>query len=166
MRYIGIDPSTKTGLCVLNETGEVVISREIVDKRSKDPERMYNIIEDTIEEIRFHDSQHETYVCIEQFGFASQRAILMGGYGWGIRMGLYREGIEYSEVAPAALKKFTGAKGNAKKDTIRLEVYKRWGFEHPSDNVVDAYVLAQIARAKHLHEGIPKFQADVLQKIG
>ena len=36
---------------------------------------------------------------------------------------------------------------NAKKDEVRLEVYKRWGFEAPTNDEVDAYVLARIGLA-------------------
>ena len=45
------------------------------------------------------------------------------------------------------LKKFATGKGNTKKEDTVLPIFKRWDFEHPSDNVRDAYVLAQIARS-------------------
>ena len=50
-------------------------------------------------------------------------------------------------VPPATLKKFVAGKGNAKKDTMRLETFKRWKYEHPSDNIVDAYGLAKVGLA-------------------
>lgn len=142
-RYVGIDPSTKTGLVVLDEDGELWEAREI-EKPGKDPGRMYNLIGSVMELICDRD-----IVAIEGFGFASQSGFLLGGIGWGLRMDMFHRDIQYCEVAPAALKKFTGCKGNAKKDELGVEIYKRWGFEHKSDNVRDAYVLAQIARALH-----------------
>jgi len=43
-------------------------------------------------------------------------------------------------VAPAQLKKFATGDHVAKKDRVRLAVYKRWGFEDESNDVVDAFV--------------------------
>ncbi len=56
-------------------------------------------------------------------------------------------GVAFLVVPPARLKKFACGKGNAKKDEIRLAVYKRWGFEAPTNDEVDAYVLARIGLA-------------------
>jgi crossover junction endodeoxyribonuclease RuvC len=158
-RYVGIDPSTKTGLVVIDEHGDVWEACEI-EKSGKDPARMYSLIGGVMEYLTDKD-----VVAIEGFGFASQSGFLLGGIGWGIRMDMYHRGIKYHEVAPAALKKFTGCKGNAKKDALAVEIFKRWGFEHGSDNVRDAYVLAQVARA--LHEPLPliKAQQEVIQVI-
>jgi crossover junction endodeoxyribonuclease RuvC len=158
-RYVGIDPSTKTGIVVLDEHGDLWEAREI-EKEGKDPARMYSLIGTVMGYLHNGD-----IVAIEGFGFASQTGFLLGGIGWGIRMDMYHRGIKYYEVAPAALKKFTGCKGNAKKDELAVEIFKRWGFEHASDNVRDAYVLAQVARA--LHEPVPliKAQAEVIQTI-
>lgn len=164
MLYIGIDPSTKTGLVVLDKDGRVLTGQEVTTK-GKDPKRMSDIVGCVAGGVNLFAKEAPVKIAIEGFGFATQQGIQLGGYGWGIRCKLYEMGLQYIEVAPTALKKFTGAKGNAKKDIIRLEVYKRWGFEHASDNVVDAYVLAQIAR--HIGEGLPvtKFQDEVIKNI-
>ncbi|MEB3103059.1 hypothetical protein [Ferviditalea candida] len=158
-RYVGVDPSTQTGLVILNESGDLIDCMEITAK-GKDPERMAEIIFKTLEQIEYSDR-----VTIEGFGFASRYGFLLGGLGWGMRLGLYERGVRYTEVAPAALKRFTGAKGNAKKDEMAVEIFKRWGFEHKSDNVRDAFVLAQIGR--FIGEGIDgtKFQQKIIQTI-
>lgn len=54
--------------------------------------------------------------------------------------------INFIEAPATTLKKFV-AKGGAKKDEVRLEVYKKWGFEHASNDAVDAYLAAQFGRA-------------------
>jgi crossover junction endodeoxyribonuclease RuvC len=159
VRFIGVDPSTKTGIVALSSNGEVLVAKEI-EKEGKDPERMSELIQAVTNEIEDTD-----IVAIEGFGFASQRGFLLGGIGWGIRLELYRRGIPYLEIAPSALKKFTGAKGNANKEKIAVEVYKRWGFEHDSNNVIDAYVLAQIARSTKGLIDTTKFQKEVLEKV-
>jgi crossover junction endodeoxyribonuclease RuvC len=159
MRFIGIDPSTKTGIVALSGNGEVLLAKEI-EKEGKDPERMSELIQAVSAEIEDTD-----IVVIEGFGFTSQRGFILGGIGWGIRLELYRRGISYLEIAPAALKKFATTKGNANKEKIAVEVYKRWGFEHDSNNVIDAYVLAQIARALNGQVELTKFQKEALNKI-
>lgn len=158
-RFVGIDPSLRTGFVALSPYGEVIEMKEI-ERDGDDPARMSDLIQAVV------DAVHKTdFVAIEGFGYASQKGFLLGGIGWGIRIELYRRGIPYVDVAPSLLKKFAGAKGNAKKEQVVLEVYKRWGFEHDSNNVTDAYVLAQIARARGTGIELTKFQKDVLDKI-
>lgn len=159
MRFVGIDPSTKTGVCVIDESGNVIDAVEIT-ATGKDPHRMMEIIGSTMDMLEPND-----LVCIEGFGFASQSGFLLGGLGWGIRMDMASRDIRYNEVAPAALKKFAGGKGNAKKDELAVHIFKQWGFEHGSDNVRDAYVLAQIARAIRMDNAKTAYQRDVIEAI-
>lgn len=158
-RYVGIDPSTATGFVALSPSGALLDAREIEGK-GEDPRRMFSIIQAVFKAIQPGD-----IICIEGFGFASQSGFLLGGIGWGIRMELYRRGIAYQEVSPNGLKKFSGAGGTAKKPEVAVETYKRWGFQCKSDNVTDAYVLAQIARAMHEDIKITKFQQEVIDAI-
>lgn len=158
-RFIGIDPSTKTGLVILNQDGNILDTIEITAKGS-DPGRMADIIATTIDNLERGD-----LVAIEGFGFASQSGFLLGGIGWGIRVGMYLADIQYKEVAPAALKKFASGKGNTKKDELAVHIFKHWGFESKSDNIRDAYVLAQIARAIRMGTAATKYQQEVVQAI-
>lgn len=153
MRFIGLDPSTKTGFVALDADGNTLRAKELTGIGEKDPVRMITMIDDIMRHI-----QKDDFVVIEGFGFATQRGIQLGGIGWGIRMSLTRRGIKYIDVAPNALKKFvnvtgwTGEKGSKvklkgkeNKQAVMNAVYKHFGFIHKSDNVCDAYVLAQIA---------------------
>ncbi len=165
MRFIGIDPSTKTGFVVLDKVGNVLEEREIA-YQGKDPERMYKLVQGTAEAVKNHLLKSPIAVCIEGFGFGSQQAVQLGGIGWGIRMKLHEEKVKYIEVAPGSLKKFTGAGGNAPKERLAVEVYKRWQFDSKSNNITDAFVLAQIARAVHEPTVIlTKFQQEVLDTV-
>ena len=87
-----------------------------------------------------------------------------GELGGVIRRALYLQGSTYVVVPPASLKKFA-AKGNAKKDEVRLEVYKRWGVEFETNDEVDAYVLARIAYAKFHGDDLIKRQQEVIDKL-
>ena len=178
MRFIGIDPSTKTGFVALDEQGQVLKAKELTGVGSEDPFRMITMIDDIAAHI-----QKEDIIVIEGFGFATQQGIQLGGIGWGVRMSLTRRGHKYHEVAPNAVKKFvgvtgwTGEVGNKKrltgpqkKKVVMKAVQNHYGFMHKSDNVVDAYILAQIARLIYQFDraefiGCPTYQAEVIETI-
>lgn len=163
MRFIGIDPSTKTGLVILDEQGEVDIAIEVTENLP-DPYRFLSISRKVINLLG-----RTPVIAIEGFSFGSRgnAVSIQYGIGWIMRAMLVENGYrDYLEVAPTMLKRFASGKGNTKKDELAVEIYKRWGFEHKSDNVRDAYVLAQIARYKHLELDMTKFQKEVISKLG
>lgn len=160
MRFVGIDPSTKTGVVILDDQGRLLDGYEIEHKKLKDPARMFNVIQDTVEQLEQGD-----VIAIEGFGFASQSGFLLGGIGWGMRCEMYARGLDYIEVAPTQLKKYASGKGNTKKDELAVHIYKHWNFESKSDNVRDAFVLAQIARSIRMGTFSHKYQSDVIQAI-
>lgn len=49
------------------------------------------------------------------------------------------------QIPPMTLKKYAAGKGNAKKQEMLLQIYKRWGLEFNDDNAADAYALARLA---------------------
>jgi crossover junction endodeoxyribonuclease RuvC len=161
VRYIGLDPSTKTGLVIIDEDAEIWEATEITYDL-KDPERMSKIV-DTVAEFLTPDS----VVTIEGFAYGAKGTAvgLQYGIGWGLRMEMFRRGVKYIEVSPSAVKKFASGSGNTSKDNLTVPIYKRWGFESDSDNIRDAYVLAQIARALHEPVKLTGFQQDVIDAI-
>ncbi|MGG4497999.1 hypothetical protein [Brevibacillus reuszeri] len=175
MRFVGIDPSTKTGFVALDKQGDVLRRKELNGIGSKDPLRMTTLVDEIMEHEQTGD-----IICIEGFGFSSQQAIQLGGIGWGVRMALHRKGFKYFEVASMALKKFCGATGNrgpegkaikADKIEVAKQVLKRWGFENGSDNVTDAFVLAKVAEGICMHNTdnlvhkYHQFQLEVLSSV-
>ncbi|NIK12848.1 hypothetical protein [Alkalibacillus almallahensis] len=167
MRYIGLDPSTKTGFVVMDEQGEVLDMKEIKPKSKQDPERFGELAELVGMEIEQGDK-----VIIEGFSYGSKGAAVSTQYGigWLLRSKLVElsnlDVIDrYVEVTPSGLKKFATGKGNTKKEDMILPIFKRWGFEHDSDNVRDAFVLAQIGRYLDGHKEPTSFQQDVLSKL-
>jgi len=178
MRFIGIDPSTKTGFVAIGEHGQVLKEKEITGIGSVDPKRMRTMIIDVMDHIRKND-----VIAIEGFGFASQQAVQNGGIGWGIRMALDARKINYIEVAPNALKKYVGVtgwtgevgnkkklSGPEKKKAVKKAVIEHFNYSHKSDNVIDAYVLAQIALSHFVVQEtnsikLIHYQAEVIDTI-
>lgn len=175
-RYVGIDPSTKTGVVALDEDGEVWEASEIqvgLDGRRPDTKHMLKLINGVLQYTTPDDR-----LAIEGFGFASRQGFLLGGIGWGLRIGLYVRGTQYIEIAPNQLKKFVGVTGwvgepgskrrlteSESKKAVKQACREIFNFSHKSHNVVDAYVLAQIARALHEPMKLTAFQREVIQTL-
>lgn len=179
MRFVGIDPSTKTGFVALDEHGDVIRAKELTGVGDLDPKRMITLINEIVTHLQPGD-----IICIEGFPYDTQRAMFAGGLHHGIRNELYKRKLSYYEVAPNAVKKFVavtgwtgevGSKtrltGPQKKRAVMKAVYEHFNFEHKSDNVVDAYILARIARELYLEIsgihlfGRPQYQDEVIKTI-
>ena len=163
MKYIGIDPSTKTGLVVLDEYGTVLVEKEITSKVKEDPQRFMDISEQVIK----HTNRTSDIIAIEGFAYgASGKGVsTQYGIGWQIRAELIRQGFKYIDIPPTSLKKFATGKGNAPKDALVLPIYKKWNYEHSSNDVRDAYVLAQMARGIHGNYELTAYQKEALKKV-
>lgn len=161
--FIGIDPSTKTGIVILNQDGEVLLEEELTGISDVDPKRMVTLTEKVINQIKGQNS----VICIEGFSYGSKgRGIsFQFGLGHAIRNEMYKHNIKYKDVSPGQLKKFATGKGNTSKDNMILPIYKRWQYEHDSDNVRDAFVLAQIAKGFSDGSGLVKHQREVIFEL-
>jgi crossover junction endodeoxyribonuclease RuvC len=178
MRFVGIDPSTKTGFVALDTNGDVLRAKELTGVGDKDPRRMITLIDEVVAHLLPGD-----FICIEGFPYDTQKAMFAGGLHHGIRNEMYKRKLNYYEVAPNTVKKFVnvsgweGEKGNKirltgpqKKKAVMKAAAEHFGFIHKSDNVVDAYILAEIARCLfHEFNGKPivkfSYQQEVIQTI-
>lgn len=173
MRFVGLDPSTKTGLVILNDNGEPIFEGEIQGEGKKDPHRMRTMIDMIVDKVEMKD-----FVLIEGFGFSSMQAVQNGGIGWGIRMLLDYHGIGYTEITPLSVKKFVGAqthygdKGHKKrfsgpevKKEMARATRETLGYAHKNNNIVDAYVIAYIAYALNKPQIWYKFNAAQMEVI-
>lgn len=80
------------------------------------------------------------------FGSNDPSAQERAGLAYLIRYFFWQEKQRYLLAAPSQVKKFCTGKGNAKKEMLIKEVYKRWGVEAADNNQADALVLMQIGR--------------------
>lgn len=162
MRYVGLDLSTKTGLVILDEFGNVLTEKEITSKIKTDPQRMIDLTEQVLNHLKKDD-----VIAIEGFSYGSRGKGMsfQFGYGYSVQIALYTNDYDYLIVTPSQVKKFATGKGNASKDNMILPIYKKWGYEHESDNVRDAFVLAQIARATKNNLNLTNYQKEVIEVI-
>lgn len=106
-------------------------------------------------------------VVIEDFVTRSPAASTLGMVHGIVRVALVEAGIPFVLVAPATLKKYVTGKGNAKKDDMRMETYKRFGRDIADDNQVDAFGLRAMAldALGHPLVPMPTAQRDCLEKV-
>ena len=144
MRVMGLDISTKTGIAIISEPCVIHYAAEIEIKKQKGLQRASSIVEKVMEA---KEKYNPDFAVIEGYGYANAYTLAtLVEIGTVIRYFLWQSDFPYHEVAPTQLKKFMG-KGNLKKDQIMLAVYKKWGYEAPTDNIADAVVLAMMGLA-------------------
>ncbi|MET3507056.1 hypothetical protein [Halalkalibacter oceani] len=166
MRYVGIDPSTKTGFVALSGAGEVLRAKELTGIGDKDPKRITTLVQEVVQHIKPGD-----VIGIEGFSYNSQgRGIgFQFGLGYAIRIAMYSRNHSYTEITPGQLKKFATGSGNTAKAEMPGPIAENWGYSHPSDNVLDAYVLARIMfsirNREQLTFSLTDYQKEVIDMI-
>lgn len=148
--YIGVDPSW-TGLAVTALDGErEVLRAEVIRTKPGDFEsqsaRLSGIGDQFGDLIYFNAFEKSATVAIEGYAMGSKtRPQMAGELGGQLKLKLWLMGVTYIIVPPSSLKKYVFGSGNAKKNAMMMQVYKRWGYESAGDDACDAYCLARIA---------------------
>lgn len=90
-------------------------------------------------------------IAMEGSVLASHAALVLGELAAVVKMSIYDyfgedESCRYPlKIPPMTLKKYASGKGNAKKQEMLMQIYKRWGIEFNDDNAADAYALGRLA---------------------
>ncbi|OMF35227.1 hypothetical protein BK133_10975 [Paenibacillus sp. FSL H8-0548] len=169
MRFVGVDPATKTGFVALNELGEVLVEVELkgagkVEKGGISIEQLVSLQDQLYVLLQPGDE-----VVIEDAAPGTQRGITTGMIHGGLRSMVHRRKLKFNKLMPASVKKYvgvTGWKGEAGKKerlsgkegkAVVLEaVFQHFGYKHKNDNIVDAYIMARIAmNLYHMRELSP-----------
>lgn len=111
------------------------------------------------------------HVCMEGYGFASQKGHTLGEVGGVIKvalldaLGTTSPAAYPTIVAPTTAKKFATGSGKGDKNQVLLAIYKRWGVEFADDNEADAFVLAQFAGGLAAPEYAAKMTAAMRESL-
>lgn len=117
-------------------------------------ERLIDIRQWLIDHFNYLTERSNTIedIAMEGTVLASHAALVLGELSALVRVTIYDaftepyERLKYPlKVPPMTLKKFAAGKGNAKKQEMLLQIYKRWGIEFNDDNAADSYALARLA---------------------
>lgn len=95
-------------------------------------------------------------IAMEGTVLASHSALLLGELSATVKLTLWDFFDNHLkaplQIPPMTLKKYATGKGNAKKQEMLLQIYKRWGLEFNDDNAADAYALARLAGGNHIND--------------
>lgn len=144
MKVVGLDLSlTCSGICVMTPTS---IGTYAVTTKA-DAGRYARLIEIT-DEIRSYLFRADLVVVEElPVGGRNMTSVVRIAELHGvIGTQLLALDIPTARVAPTLLKKFVTGKGNAKKDELRLAIFKKWDFEAKTADECEAYALAMMGR--------------------
>ena len=149
MRIIGIDPSlTGTGVITLNngkiEDKQLIKTKPTGDDKVKELERLMKIRNDIYmrSDIRL--------AVMEGIAFSVRNTVALvqlSALNYFIRERLLLRGTPFVICQATTLKKFACGHGNAPKDNMMMEVYKRWHVTLTDNNQNDAFLLAKIGEA-------------------
>lgn len=151
MKILALDISTKTGLAVVNLEKEnrpsVIFTTVVTAPDGMTGMRRVGAIAQQIMEII--EEHKPDKVWMEGYGVVNygESMIKLIEIGTLIRYSMYLVGRDYQEAKPTSIKKFVTGKGNAQKDMMMKEVYKRWGFDTNSNDIADAVGIAMFGLA-------------------
>lgn len=145
--FVGVDPSYNgCAVVVLDENGNIV------------EQKLFSSQGESVEEKLWYINKELSFIpkivglkrlYMEGPSYSSNGAfqLQMGALHFMIRMMFYRKRVKYEIIAPGTLKKYVcgPGNGNAKKELMLLNVYKKWNIEFKDNNLADAYGLARMA---------------------
>lgn len=139
MRVVGVDPSATSTAAVLlfGNTLEYAINEYKFPGTG-----MPRAMAIQVAFGKMLDQYKPDLAVIEGYGFGNKFTLVpIVEVGTLLRQSLLARGIKCVAVPPTTVKKFVVGTGDAKKEDMKLYAWKRWGFEHLSNDVVDAYCL-------------------------
>ena len=113
-------------------------------------ERLVDIREWLVDHLMWMEEQDFDIMDLAMEGtvLASHAALVLGELSATVRLAIFDHFDDYRrfplKVPPMTLKKYAAGKGNAKKQEMLLQIYKRWGVEFNDDNAADSYALARL----------------------
>jgi len=166
---IGIDPSlTGFAICFTSAARPEQHETFVYKSPYRGIERLNDIVSfmmDTITEFELmgHDVVN---VAIEAAVMASPSTLPLSELAGLVKYKLFHHFEDNDckkplKIPPMTLKKYAAGKGNAKKQEMLLQIYKRWGLEFNDDNAADAYALARLATGVYIN----KVEEEIMEKI-
>lgn len=153
--FVGVDPSFNGFAIVVLDKNANIIEQKLIKSDSK------LLIEERILQLEKEFSFIPNIVClhsvfIEGPSFSSDGAFVlqMGALHYYLRIFLHKKKTNYKIIAPGTLKKFITGTGNAKKELMLLNVYKKFGMEFSDNNLCDAYALSRYALEEYKNENL------------
>lgn len=172
---MGIDQSySGFGVCILAADGayKTHVGRFDADRAGKGVDRL-NEIGTWFRQLIYDTPQHVAHVCMEGYAPGAKFGReLAGELGAVVKISLRLhprlwDPVSYPTiVSPVQVKQFATGRAQAKKEDVKLALYKKWGVEFITNDEADSYTLARVAAALAWGNGeLTGYQNDVLKKL-
>lgn len=163
MRYVGIDPATKTGIVALDEKGHVLVAKEITGATGGSAEHRIRTLHDEV----CRHLQPDDVTGVEFFALdANDTNKTSSGANWAARTAADRiTGNVVISPQPGDVKTWVGVeswigeKGKKVRKSnkeVKKEIMERvealYNFKPQTDNIADAFVIAKITYAVTLYK--------------
>lgn len=152
---IGIDQSlTGFALTILNVNDPTQYSTWVFKSEFRGVKRLSDIGGWIVDKLELVKAEYIQDIAMEGTVLASHSALVLGELAATVKLTLWDYFIDYDhqehlrvplQIPPMTLKKYAAGKGNAKKQEMLMQIYKRWGIEFNDDNAADSYALARLA---------------------
>lgn len=142
---VGLDLSySGTGVVVISPTNEAIgFEFKAGNATMSFPERATSLVNQIFSVI---PNSNDCIVYEEGAAYSAEfNAFMLGELAGVINYELGKRGYAVTLVPPTTLKKYATGSGVAQKHYVAAHVAKKWGFISPSNNITDAFVLAQMA---------------------
>ena len=155
MFFAGIDPSlTGTGASILNTAGDLVAVTTFKSKKGQYASSLHRYLTlayGVVSYICDYVDPGDVIISIEGYSFGSRGAAVfsLAEFGGILRFMVAEKFGSYYEVPPTVLKKFATGKGNANKNVVLEQVFRKFGMGSEvltDDNQVDGYCLSQFSK--------------------
>ena len=163
--YVGIDQSfTAFALTAISESNPLEFMTWVYKSPYFGIERLVDIKSWLSDHLDYLENENAEIldVAIEGSVLQSPAALKLGELAAIVKLELFERDRTFPlQVSPMTLKKFAAGKGNAKKQEMLLQMYKRWGVEFNDDNAADSYALARLVSGN----GINKVETDIIEQM-
>jgi Holliday junction resolvasome RuvABC endonuclease subunit len=145
IKVLGIDTSTYTGVALVQ--GGEIKGKCVNFPKQKGWERLQSIAQEVERTVKLWSPD---LIIIEDYAvYRASSVITVVECGTVVRKVLYDLGYEWYGMPPSSLKLWLTGKGNAKKPQMVSSTMERWGYQSPSDDIVDAVALAKFGQEFH-----------------
>lgn len=143
MRTCGLDIASCTGIALVGEGEDRGKTLEI--PKTKGFARLQLIAQNARQTL---SQWGPDLVVVEHYAYCRNidSFITIVEIGTTIKSVLWQLGLDWYEVPPTSLKKWTTGKGNADKAAMAKSVKERWAYVSDSHDVIDAFALAQMGQ--------------------
>lgn len=166
MNFVGFDTSLRsTGIGIISNG--VSLATVIKPETTEFYERLMEIVDRSFQWLDPYCRDGITFIMTERpfQGMNKNTNLKLAGVWGALVQGALARGYAVRDAHPSHLKLFAVGSGRGQKAEIKRAVLDQWGFEHESDDAIDAIVLAHMARCHYRPKHYTDMQREIITEI-